>query len=141
MGDQRQAIWADATLRRPALDPGIPRPDRDLLAARGALLTPAGQDRPARRRYYLPTEPARRLATIDGNVTGLTAGEFIHTFGDAHIYANHLDQVAAQLEREPLPLPHLEIDPAVSDLARIEREQIRLAGYRFHPALAGEVAV
>ena len=81
------------------------------------------------------------LTVLVAHVTGLVAGEFIHTFGDAHIYANHLDQVDAQLEREPLPLPHLEIDPAVSDLARIEREQIRLVGYRSHPALAGEVAV
>jgi thymidylate synthase len=81
------------------------------------------------------------LTVLVAHVTGLAAGEFIHTFGDAHIYANHFDQVAAQLEREPLPLPHLEIDPAVSDLARIEREQIRLVGYRSHPALAGEVAV
>ena len=48
MGDQREAVRADAALRRPALDPGIPRPDRDLLAARGALLAPAHQDRPAR---------------------------------------------------------------------------------------------
>jgi hypothetical protein len=81
MGDQREAIWADATLRRPALDPSIPGPDRDLLAARGALLTPAGQDRPARRRYYLPTEPAQRLATIDGTVTGLTAAGLTALFG------------------------------------------------------------
>jgi len=81
------------------------------------------------------------LTVLVARVTDLVAGEFIHTFGDAHIYANHLDQVDAQLEREPLPLPHLEIDPAVSDLARIEREQIRLVGYHFHPALAGEVAV
>ena len=81
------------------------------------------------------------LTVLVAHVTGLVAGEFIHTFGDAHIYANHLDQVDAQLEREPLPLPRLEIDPAVSDLARIKREQIRLVGYRFHPALAGEVAV
>ena len=81
------------------------------------------------------------LTVLVAHVTGLVAGEFIHTFGDAHIYANHLDQVDAQLEREPLPLPRLEIDPAVSDLARIEREQIKLVGYRSHPALAGEVAV
>ncbi len=81
------------------------------------------------------------LTVLVAHVTGLVAGEFIHTFGDAHIYANHLDQVDAQLEREPLPLPHLGIEPAVSDLARIEREQIKLVGYRFHPALAGEVAV
>lgn len=81
MGDQREAVRADAALRRPALDPGIPRPDRDLLAARGALLAPAHQDRPARRRYYLPTEPARRLATIDGTVTGLTAAGLTALFG------------------------------------------------------------
>src|SRR5208283_3951258 len=81
------------------------------------------------------------LTVLVAHVTGLATGEFIHTFGDAHIYANHLDQVDAQLEREPLPLPHLGIEPAVSDLARIEREQIKLAGYRSHPALAGEVAV
>ena len=81
MDDQRDALWADASLRRPAVDPGIPRPDRDLLAARGALLPPAAQDRPARRRYYLPTEPARRLATIDGTVVGLTAAGLTALFG------------------------------------------------------------
>ncbi len=81
------------------------------------------------------------LTVLVARVTGLAAGEFIHTFGDAHIYANHLDQVDAQLERAPLPLPQLEIDPAVSDLARIEREQIKLVGYHSHPALVGEVAV
>ena len=81
MDDQRDALWADASLRRPAVDPGIPRPDRDLLAVRGALLPPAAQDRPARHRYYLPTEPARRLTTIDGTVTGLTAAGLTALFG------------------------------------------------------------
>ena len=81
MGDQHEAIWADTTPRRRALDPSIPRPDRDLLAARGALVTPVGQDRLARRRYYLPTEPAQRLATIDGTVTGLTAAGLTVLFG------------------------------------------------------------
>ena len=81
MDDQRDALWADASLRRPAVDPGIPRPDRDLLASRGALLPPAAQDRPVRRRYYLPTEPARRLATIDGTVTGLAAAGLTALFG------------------------------------------------------------
>ncbi len=81
MDDRRDALWADASLRRPALDPGIPRPDRALLAARGALLPPAAQERPPRRRYYLPTEPGRRLAAIDGTVTGLTAAGLTALFG------------------------------------------------------------
>ncbi len=81
------------------------------------------------------------LTMLVAQVTGLAAGEFIHTFGDAHIYANHLNQVDTQLTREPLPLPRLEIDPAMSDLARITREQIKLLDYRSHPALPGEVAV
>ena len=81
MDDQRDALWADASLRRPVVDPGIPRPDRDLLAARGALLPPASQDRPARHRYFLPTEPVRRLTTIDGTVTGLTAAGLTALFG------------------------------------------------------------
>ncbi len=81
MDDRRDALWADASLRRPALDPGIPRRDRDLLAARGALLPPAAQERPPRRRYYLPTEPGRRLAAIDGTVTGLTAAGLTALFG------------------------------------------------------------
>ena len=81
MDDRRDALWADASVRRPALEPGIPRPDRDLLAARGALLPPAAQERPPRRRYYLPTEPGRRLAAIDGTVTGLTAAGLTALFG------------------------------------------------------------
>ena len=81
------------------------------------------------------------LTVLVAHVTGLVAGEFIHTFGDAHIYTNHLEQVDAQIEREPLPLPHVEIDPTLTNLARIERGQIRLVGYRSHSALAGEVAV
>jgi thymidylate synthase len=74
-------------------------------------------------------------------VTGLVPGEFIHTFGDAHIYSNHLEQVGLQLARTPLPLPRVEIDPAVTDLEHVERRQIKLVGYRSHPAIAGEVAV
>ncbi|MDG3002741.1 thymidylate synthase [Paludisphaera mucosa] len=81
------------------------------------------------------------LTHLTGQVAGLQAGEFIHTFGDAHIYTNHLDQVDEQLGREPLPLPRLEIDPAVVDLASVERAQFTLVGYRSLPALRGEVAV
>jgi thymidylate synthase len=81
------------------------------------------------------------LTHLVAQVAGLEPGDFIHTFGDAHIYSNHLDQVDEQLGREPFPLPRLEIDPGVSDLARVERSQIKLIGYRSHSALRGEVAV
>jgi thymidylate synthase len=81
------------------------------------------------------------LTHLVAKVTGLAPGEFIHTFGDAHIYSNHLQQVDVQLTREPLALPQLVLDPSIDDLARVTREQIALEGYRFHPALSGEVAV
>ncbi|AMV38598.1 thymidylate synthase [Planctomyces sp. SH-PL62] len=81
------------------------------------------------------------LTHLTAHVTGLEPGEFIHTFGDAHIYTNHLDQVDEQLGRDPLPPPRLEIDAGVRDLATVERSQIRLVGYQSWPALRGEVAV
>ncbi|MCS6850860.1 MAG: thymidylate synthase [Gemmataceae bacterium] len=81
------------------------------------------------------------LTHLLAHVTGLEVGDFIHTLGDAHIYTNHLEQVDEQLRREPFPLPRLRIDPAVTDLDRIERRHIMLEGYRHHPPLPGEVAV
>jgi thymidylate synthase len=81
------------------------------------------------------------LTHLIAHVKGLGVGEFIHTFGDVHIYTNHLEQVEEQLRREPYPLPRLWIDPAVRSLDRIERRQIALLDYRHHPALPGEVAV
>jgi thymidylate synthase len=81
------------------------------------------------------------LTHLVAHVSGLEAGEFVHTFGDAHIYTNHLEQVDEQLRREPFPLPRLRIADSLTDLGRIEREQIELVGYRCHPSLKGEVAV
>jgi hypothetical protein len=81
MGDQHDTARADARLRRPAVDPAIPSGDRVLLTAPGTLLAPAGQDPPARRRDYLPTEPGKRLATVDGAVVGMTAAGCIALFG------------------------------------------------------------
>jgi len=81
------------------------------------------------------------LTHLIAHVTGLAPGEFIHVFGDAHIYTNHLEQVDEQLTRSPLPLPRIEIAPEVSDPSKIQRDQIRLVGYRSHSALRGEVAV
>jgi hypothetical protein len=81
MDDRQGVSWADAMLRRPAVDPGVPRRDRALLTAPGALLTPAHRDPPARNRDYLPTDPDRRGTAVDGAVMGLTAAGLIAVFG------------------------------------------------------------
>jgi hypothetical protein len=81
MNDQHDAVWADATLRRPAVDPGIPDGDRALLTAPGTLLTPACRRRPAWNRDFLPTNPGKRETTIDGAVMGMTAAGFIAVGG------------------------------------------------------------
>jgi hypothetical protein len=81
MDDQHHAAWGGALLRRPAVDPGIPCCERALLTAPGTLLTPANWNRPVRHRDYLPTDPGRRGATIDGAVTGMTAAGIIAVFG------------------------------------------------------------
>jgi thymidylate synthase len=81
------------------------------------------------------------LTHLIAHVSGLGVGEFIHTFGDVHIYTNHLEQVEEQLRRQPYPLPRLWLDPAVTTLERIERRHIALLDYQHHPALSGEVAV
>jgi hypothetical protein len=73
MDDPRHVAWADAVLRRPAVDPDIPRADRVLLTSPGTLLTPASRTRPARTRDYLPADPGKREATIEGAVIGLVA--------------------------------------------------------------------
>ena len=79
MSDQHDGTWADATLRRPAVDPAIPAAARRLLTAPGAIRTSAGQGRP--RRDYLPAHPQRRQATVDGAVTGMTTAAFIALTG------------------------------------------------------------
>jgi len=81
------------------------------------------------------------LTHLVAHVTGLRVGDFVQTFSNTHIYANHINQVAEQLEREPLPLPVLQLDPEIADLGEIRRSQVKLLGYRSHPALRGEVAV
>jgi hypothetical protein len=77
----RRLSRADARLRRPVVDPAIPRADRTLLTDPRTPLTPACQSRPARRRDYLPREPGRRLATVDGAAIGLTGAMMIAVFG------------------------------------------------------------
>jgi thymidylate synthase len=81
------------------------------------------------------------LTHLLAHVNGLGVGEFIHTFGDVHIYTNHLEQIEEQLRRQPFPLPRLRIDPSLRSLDAVERRHIALLDYRHHPALSGEVAV
>ena len=81
------------------------------------------------------------LTHMVAQVCGLRPGTFVHTFGDAHLYINHLAQARLQLEREPYPLPVLELNPGVSDLFAFRAEDITLRGYQAHPHIAAPVAV
>jgi thymidylate synthase len=81
------------------------------------------------------------LTMMIAHVVGLEPGDFIHTFGDVHIYLNHLEQVELQLSREPFPLPEMKINPERRDLFGFCYEDFELAGYRFHPAIRAPIAV
>ena len=81
------------------------------------------------------------LLQMMAQVTGLKAGEFIHTLGDAHIYNNHLEQARLQLTREPRPLPQMIINPAVDDIFGFHYEDFTLEGYDPHPHIKGVVSV
>ena len=81
------------------------------------------------------------LLMMMAQVTGLKAGEFIHTLGDAHIYNNHLEQVKLQLTREPRPLPRMLLNPDVKNIFDFGYEDFQLTGYDPHPHIKGEVAI
>ena len=81
------------------------------------------------------------LTMMIAQVTGLRPGEFIHTFGDAHIYTNHQEQVQLQLSREPRPLPTMVLNPAVETLADFKYEDLALDSYDSHPRIAAPIAV
>ena len=81
------------------------------------------------------------LLQMMAQVTGLQAGEFVHTLGDAHIYTNHFDQVRLQLSREPRPLPKMNINPDVKDIFSFNYDDFTLEGYDPHPPIKGIVAV
>ena len=81
------------------------------------------------------------LTMMLAQVCDLKAGEFIHTFGDAHIYSNHMEQIELQLEREPRALPTMKINPEVKDLFAFKYEDFELKNYDPHPHIKGVVAV
>ena len=81
------------------------------------------------------------LTMMMAQVTGLLPGEFVHTFGDAHLYLNHLDQAREQLSRAPYPLPSMRIDPAVTDIFGFKYEDFKLENYQAHPHIKAAVAV
>jgi thymidylate synthase len=81
------------------------------------------------------------LTQMMAQVTGLTPGEFVHTFGDVHLYLNHIDQADEQLSRSPRALPRMEINPEVTSLFDFAYEDFKLVGYDPHPAIHAEVAV
>jgi len=81
------------------------------------------------------------LTLMMAQVTGLEPGEFIHTFGDAHLYLNHLEQADQQLARTPRALPRMVIDPSVSSIFQFKYEHFTLTGYDPHPHIKAKVAV
>jgi thymidylate synthase len=74
-------------------------------------------------------------------VCGLQPGEFIHTFGDVHIYRNHLEQVNLQLSREPKPLPTMKLNPTINSIFDFVYSDFELVGYNPDPAIKAPVAV
>ena len=81
------------------------------------------------------------LTHMVAQVSGLQAGDFVHSFGDLHLYNNHIEQAQEQLSREPHPLPRLRLNPAVTDIDGFGFDDISIDDYRFHPAIKAPVAV
>ena len=81
------------------------------------------------------------LCAMVAQVTGLRPGEFVHTFGDVHLYLNHLEQAREQLAREPRALPRLELNPAVQSIFDFRFEDVTIHGYEPHPAIRAPIAV
>jgi thymidylate synthase len=81
------------------------------------------------------------LLLMIAQVTGLRAGDFVHTLGDAHIYLNHVEQVKLQLTRNPRDLPVMNINEEVTDIFKFKYEDFKLEGYDPHPHIRGEISV
>jgi thymidylate synthase len=81
------------------------------------------------------------LTLMVAQVCGLKPGDFIHTFGDVHLYTNHVEQAKLQLARAPRPLPQMKLNPAVKNLHDFKFEDFELAGYNPHPAIKAPIAV
>jgi len=81
------------------------------------------------------------LTMMVAQVCGFELGDFVHTFGDAHLYSNHIDQTNEQLKRKPFALPQMKINPAVKDIFNFKIEDFELVGYEAHPHIKGAIAV
>jgi len=81
------------------------------------------------------------LTLMVAHVCGLKPGDFVHTFGDLHLYSNHLEQAKLQLTREPRTLPQMKLNPAVKNIHDFKFEDFQLAGYDPHPAIKAPIAV
>lgn len=81
------------------------------------------------------------LTHMVAQVTGLKVGDFVHSFGDAHLYANHLEQTDLQLSREPFPLPRLALNPNVTELFSFRYKDIEILDYQAHPGIKAPIAV
>lgn len=81
------------------------------------------------------------LTMMVAQVTNLKPGEFIHTFGDVHLYSNHVDQAKLQLSREPRPLPTMKINPEVRSIFEFQSKDFELVGYDPHPSIKAPISV
>jgi len=81
------------------------------------------------------------LTMMVAQVCDLTPGDFVHTFGDAHLYSNHMKQVEEQLERTPHPLPQMKLNPAIKDIFGFSIEDFELVNYLAHPAIKAPIAI